>query len=338
MSEETRSIGIIANPSSGRDIRRLLARASSFSTPEKINLVLRLLGSLAALGLEEAWMLPDRVGIARSVRDTAEQERKHSPGKLPRVRLLEMAISDTVEDTWQAVALLRQKGVKAIAVLGGDGTHRAVARDCGDTPLATLSTGTNNAFPSPREATSTGLALGLFVAGRVPEQIALKRNKLLHVWHGERHEIALVDVAVTRQRFLGARAVWRPSDLSRLFVTFGQPHAIGLSAIAGFALPIGRYEPRGAQLVFGGERKLLVPLGPGLVEAVALESAAPLLPSERTVLPEEAGTIALDGEREIVFQSGEQVTVELDLGGPYTIDTEAILAYAAQHGLMWTQP
>ena len=44
--------------------------------------------------------------------------------------------------------------------LGGDGTHRAVALASGDIPLATLSTGTNNAFPALGEATVVGLAAG----------------------------------------------------------------------------------------------------------------------------------------------------------------------------------
>ena len=48
--------------------------------------------------------------------------------------------------------------VGAIVVLGGDGTHRAVVSECGDIPIAGISTGTNNAFPEMREPTITGLA------------------------------------------------------------------------------------------------------------------------------------------------------------------------------------
>ena len=36
---------------------------------------------------------------------------------------------------------------KLYLVLGGDGTHRAVVRECRSIPIAGLSTGTNNAFP-----------------------------------------------------------------------------------------------------------------------------------------------------------------------------------------------
>ena len=55
---------------------------------------------------------------------------------------------------------MRAAGVEAIVVLGGDGTHRVVAKACGDAPLCALSTGTNNAFRELREATVAGLAAG----------------------------------------------------------------------------------------------------------------------------------------------------------------------------------
>ncbi|MEI7772030.1 MAG: hypothetical protein WCI67_18700 [Chloroflexales bacterium] len=57
-------IGIIVNPSSGRDIRRLLSRASVFPTGEKISIVLRLLAGLGATGVAEALLMPDAAGIA----------------------------------------------------------------------------------------------------------------------------------------------------------------------------------------------------------------------------------------------------------------------------------
>ena len=60
------------------------------------------------------------------------------------------SVTGTVEDTRRAVRAMVAEGVAAIVVLGGDGTHRAVAMDCGRTPIACVSTGTNNAFPDHR--------------------------------------------------------------------------------------------------------------------------------------------------------------------------------------------
>jgi predicted polyphosphate/ATP-dependent NAD kinase len=45
---------IIADPASGRDIRRLVARASVFGDPEKGGMVLRVLTGLAATGADRA--------------------------------------------------------------------------------------------------------------------------------------------------------------------------------------------------------------------------------------------------------------------------------------------
>ncbi|RXL61777.1 ATP-NAD kinase, partial [Citrobacter sp. AAK_AS5] len=78
------------------------------------------------------------------------------------------------------------------------GTHRAVAMRCGDVPITTLSTGTNNAFPDLREATTAGFATGLLASGRVSRAEATLANKRIVVEACGRCEVALVDVCVTR--------------------------------------------------------------------------------------------------------------------------------------------
>ena len=129
--------------------------------------------------------------------------------RLPTLEFLDMPVEETAADTVRATTLLCAAGVRGIAVLGGDGTHRLVARDCGDVPLLALSTGTNNAFPEMREATVAGLALGLVATGQVAAPVAHRRNSALAVsrdadrWHG----YALVDVGVSADRFAGAAEV-----------------------------------------------------------------------------------------------------------------------------------
>ncbi|MDR4151420.1 ATP-NAD kinase, partial [Bacillus thuringiensis] len=129
----------------------------------------------------------------------------------PAIDLLDLPLSQTVADTRLATRRMVERGVAMIAVLGGDGTHKAVAAEAGDVPLLTLSTGTNNAFPELREATSAGLAGGLLASGRVPASIGLRRNKrlLVNVPEQQLIEWALVEVAVSPQRFIGARALSR---------------------------------------------------------------------------------------------------------------------------------
>jgi predicted polyphosphate/ATP-dependent NAD kinase len=45
------TVGIIANPASGKDIRRLVAHGSVFNNLEKVNIVRRALLGLQAIGV-----------------------------------------------------------------------------------------------------------------------------------------------------------------------------------------------------------------------------------------------------------------------------------------------
>lgn len=329
------AVGVIANPSSGRDIRRLLAWASVFPTAEKVNVVLRLLCAMGRLGVREAWMLPDRAGIASRVLEDAALARAGRGLPMPQVRLLDMQITDGPEDSATAAAMLAERGVKLIAVLGGDGTHRAVAARCGRVPLATLSTGTNNAFPERREATLVGIAAALVATGRVDEAIGVRPNKCLRVRGPGVDERALVDVAVSRELHCGARAVADGAALSHLYTTFAEPSAIGLSSVAGLLQPVSRDDPHGLHVRFGPGQRMWAPIMPGALASVSI-SAVGWLPLGRPVaLPGEPGTLALDGERELEFDAGAWLSVELGFDGPRTIAVEATLAHAAHLGLLF---
>lgn len=331
----SRSIGVIANPSSGRDVRRLLGWASVFPASEKINVVLRLLSAMGALGVGPAWMLPDAAGIASRVREAADLARSRRP--MPQVRLLRMRVDDTARDSAYATAALADLGVGMIAVLGGDGTHRVVAAHCGEVPLATLSTGTNNAFARLREATLVGLAAGLVLTGRVAPEIGLRRNKRLRVVGAGVDEIALVDVCVSRQLARGAGAIGAGEDLTDVFVSFAEPAQIGLSSIAGLSSPVSRDDPFGLHLRLGPGRTLQAPLLPGLLRPVSIASAQRLLPGQAVPVREARGTLVIDGERLVEFDAGHGLQVRLDLQGPRTLEVEAVLEQAARRGLLFDQ-
>ena len=64
MRQTKPSVGILVNPASGRDVRRLVAKASVFQNTEKCNMVYRILGALGILGVEEVFMMPDVGGVA----------------------------------------------------------------------------------------------------------------------------------------------------------------------------------------------------------------------------------------------------------------------------------
>ncbi len=329
-------VGILANPASGRDIRRIVARASVFQTAEKVSMVLRVAGALGALGVGTVLLMPDRGGITGSV--LREVDGAAADLRLPRVVALEMPISETAADSVLATTLMVEAGVAALVVLGGDGTHRVVAGACGDLPLATLSTGTNNTFPELREATLVGLAAGLVASGRLSVVETCRRNKCLRVQTTSRSELALVDVAVAHRRQIGARALWQAEDLAALFVAFAEPDAIGLSAIAGLLSPVSREAPHGLQVELGSAigTHLLAPIAPGLVAGVTVSAHRRLEPGESIPISLAAGTLALDGEREIEFVAADGPRVQLDLHGPLTIDVPTTLRLAAARGLLRT--
>ncbi len=331
------TVGIIANPASGRDVRRLTANAGLFSSTDKVSVIQRLLAAFGATGVERVLMPTDMTGIAAAVQKNS-QGRQARDGHWPTVEFLDLTLRQSVEDTRKAARWMAERGVALIAVLGGDGTHKAVAAEVGDIPLLTLSTGTNNAFPQLREATSAGLAGGLYVTGKVPSEIALRRNKRLLVREANRRlcEIALVDVAVSSLPFVGARAISHGADLAEVFVTFAEPQSIGISALCGLWWPVSRQAPCGAWMRLDprSPEALLVPLAPGLLQGCAVAAAGSLEPGVATALCLSSGTLALDGEREIEFNVHDRPTVTLDHAGPLSIDVDAVLAYAARERLL----
>lgn len=343
MTDSAPSVGIVANPASGRDIRRLVSHASAFATVEKANMAQRVLSALGALGIERALMMPDGSGICSGVLRARERLLASHWIRWPRLEILDMPLEGGAADTLAAVERMSAQGVSAIVVLGGDGTHRAVAARCGAVPLATLSTGTNNVFPDLGEATVVGMAAALVARGSVPRDVSLRRNKLLRVAPlagGRAAEIALVDVCVSSLSAVGARALWRPDTLSELAVSFAEADAIGLSAIAGMLQPVARDQAQGLYVQLtaprstGAQTTVTAAIAPGLVAEVGVASVEPLLPQRGIVLRTAGGTIALDGEREIGFSQGERFSVTLDPAGPYTIDVSRTLAWAAQNGAL----
>jgi len=63
------SIGIIANPASGKDIRRLVSHATTIDNNEKINIVERIVLGAQGLGVEKVYMMPDSHNMGYMVED-----------------------------------------------------------------------------------------------------------------------------------------------------------------------------------------------------------------------------------------------------------------------------
>jgi len=329
-----RSVGIIANPAAGKDIRRLVAFGSAIDNHEKVNIVRRILMGLDAMGVERVWLMPDTFPI--SLR--AFEGLKGHLGL--EVSLLDMPVEGTAEDSERAASLMAAAGTACIITLGGDGTNRAVAKGCGPIPLIPISTGTNNVFPRLMEGTTAGLAAGVAAKEGISiQEYTIPTPRLLVKRRGAVVDMALIDVVVSNDLFVGTRAIWEISRIQEIFSSRGRPSNVGFSSIVGCFRPLDPERAEGLHLLLGEEgrdgtgQRVMAPIAPGLIRAVSIHQAQALRMGEPLQISHYPCTLALDGEREI-FAGGEQaVEVELTPDGPFVLDHERILEHAAREGL-----
>ena len=329
-------VGIIANPVSARDIRRVISYAGGLQITDRANMVLRILAGLAATGVNKTLIMPENAGLRGHLMRALTRSRNAGEGLFPEIETLDMPVTGEAGDSALAARMMRDRRVAAIVVLGGDGTHRVVVSNCGSVPIAGVSSGTNNAFPHMREPTVTGLGVGLAVTGQVPEETAFTGNKRLDVTINGEPEIALVDVAIVRERYVGSRAIWKPEGFQELFLTFAMPDGIGMSSIAGLVAPVNRSDPFGRHIILEKPKTAAstveAPIAPGLITRVGI-GRVDTLEFDRPVRPETtAGSIALDGEREVTFGAEDDILVTLRGSAFRTIDVPACMGHAAKLG------
>lgn len=312
------TVGIIANPSSGKDIRRIVAQGWVVSNQEKIAIVRRLLRGLEAAGVERVLFMPESLGIGYGALEGLGETTLQA-------ETLAMDISARQEDSTRAADIMVAQGATCIITLGGDGTNRAVFKGCGSrVPLLPISTGTNNVFPEFQEGTTAGLAAGMVAKGAVSREVACWHSKVL-VLHkqGQPVDLALVDLAISTDNVIGSRAIWDVSRLNELFLTRAQPWSIGLSAIGGMIHPLDARSPSGLHLRFGvGGRTVRAAIGPGLFTDINVQSIREIVIGERILLHHERPlTLAFDGERDMTAHPEDVLEIELDADGPWVIDT-----------------
>lgn len=316
------TVAIVANPASGKDIRRVTARASVFDNQEKSAMVRRCLIGIRALGDAPIRYLPDPNRLVAAALDDLGIEADP----------LDMEITRTAADTTRAAEKMR--GAAVVVTLGGDGTNRAFAKGWPDAPLIPLSTGTNNAFPVMREATTAGAAAGLLASGGIPLEAVAAQAKLIHIQiDGEPPDIALIDAVLTRDRFVGARALGDPGQLAAALLTRADPAGVGMTSVGGFARPLGARENAALMLAFStdGPRQVLAALAPGRFERVGLSAVRTFRLGE-TMRVAGPGVLAFDGERERWLNPGQGATLTALRNGPWVIDVAKVLAYATPCG------
>ncbi len=320
-------VGIIANPASGKDIRRLTAYGSVFDNQEKVRIVRRVLLGLSAVGVDRILYMPDSYNIVNQAIDPLEISIQSSPTPFP--------IEGNQDDTIKAARFMEEQKADCIITLGGDGTNRVVVKGNSTVPILPISTGTNNVFPYMAEATLAGLAAGLVARRLVSRKSSIFTSTKLEVIIDEEvTDLALVDAAVYDDIFTGSRAVWEIDKVSQIFLNRAEPDSIGLSSIGGFIQPISAASPRGLYVELGKNGFLInAPIAPGLMQPVPIKEHFIMEPKKEVRVRHFPCVLALDGEREVVIQEGQNAAVRLSLEGPKVIDIKAAMAQAVKKGV-----
>lgn len=323
-------IGVIANPASGKDIRRLVSHASVYGNLEKAHLLRRMFLALDAVGIQGVIYMPDYDELVAKALKGLKLSLKASP--------LHMDMWADERDTTEAARRFCESGVGCIITLGGDGTNRAVAKGCSSIPLVAVSTGTNNVFPSMIEGTVAGLAAALIAKEMVDVQKVTYVAKQLEVHvNGRVAEIALIDVVACTELFVGSRALWDPRCIREIVLSRAEPDCIGMSSIGGLLNPIGPRDPQGMYVRLGkGNTSVLAPVGPGLIRKVGIQEYRLLPPGEEVILEPAACTIAVDGERQIEVYADQKVSVRLTNRGPCVVDVQRCMYEASRCGVFQT--
>ncbi len=319
-------IGIIGNPASGKDIRRLVAHASVFDNQEKRSIVRRAVLGAVAAGADRFLYMPDPHMIVEQAVEGIRVEASFEPVESPQ--------TGSAIDTTRSAALMREAGCSAVITLGGDGTNRAAVKGWRDIPVVAISTGTNNVFPRMMEATVAGAAAGLVATGALSLGEVARQAKTVHVEaEGAPADLALVDAALVDESFVGSRAVWQPTRLRTLVLARAEPSAVGLSAIGGLLAPVSDDDDAGLVVhIGGGGEELLAPIAPGLFDVVPVASFRRLKLGEAVDF-EGPGVIALDGEREVTLHRSQRARLRVLRDGPLVINVSHALRLAACRGL-----
>ena len=335
-------VGIIANPAASKDIRRLVAQGRVVPDWEKVNTLRRVLLGLQSVGIESVFAMPDSSHLVERARDDSQLSID--------LRLLDMPTYYTEGDTVRASSLMAEQGVGCLITLGGDGTNRATVKGCAAVPIVAISTGTNNVFPTMVEGTLAGLAAGLLAMGKLElERVSIPSKTLAIYVDGQHRDMALVDVAISRERFVASRAIWDMNTIYEVFLSRAEPASIGLSSIGARLQPVSLADDGGLYFSLGPPNDVgsdstrsdpgpsgevvLAPIAPGVIPSVPINSWRRLPAGERVAVSQRHCTIALDGERAFSINPDESLEIAVQRDGPPVVQVETALHEAASRGL-----
>ena len=303
------AIGLIVNPRSGGDVRRAVAAAARSTLEDKVSIVRRIVLGAMAAGVTTFHANYEPMQIVRRATETIRDIN---------VVYVNESMTFTEEDSTIAARLMRDKGVPCVAVLGGDGTNRAVTKGWMNIPVIPISTGTNNAFPVFIEPTVAGTALGLVSTGAVDLEDVSNQSKLIHVADHEGDiDLALIDAVAVDDPYVGSLELFDPQTMVLAILTQADPIAIGFSSVGGLLHPVAvRFAPIGS-----GKDDMVIkaPTAPGHYDSIGIHEVS-TLPFGETVAVHGEVLLAFDGERKLRVRKDQTVHLSVRRDGPNVID------------------
>lgn len=332
-----KAIGIIANPASGKDIRRMIAYGTCIDNSDKVNIVRRIIMGACITDVNTIYYMKDYYEIVEQAVAGIYGEHRHLIKHIC-FQPLDMLVFGVESDTVVAAQLMRAAGVKCLITLGGDGTNRAVAKECGNVPIIPISTGTNNVFPKMIEGTIAGMAGGVYASGRLEpcgeHTYATKRLEISK--NGDRVDMALVDIVVLENQQIGARAMWKTEAFTQIFLASCTIENIGVSSVGGMLQEISPSESRGLYIKTSTQGKQMkFPIAPGLIGKVGIEEYRIMEMNEKINVTAKQGVIAVDGEKELLFEPGSDISIKLTWNGPNILDVRKVLSDARENRLFY---
>jgi predicted polyphosphate/ATP-dependent NAD kinase len=325
------SIGIIANPASGKDIRRLVSHATVIDNQEKTNIMKRIILGAQQLGVDHIYIMPDTFNIGYK----AIESLGYSDELTCNVEVLSMKIYANLHDTTYAAKKMEEMNVSCIIVMGGDGTSRAAAKEITKTPLICISTGTNNVYPEMIEGTVAGMAAAVMASGRFPKEMLCSKSKVIEIYKNDEFiDIALIDAVISKNVVVGSRAIWNLEDIVEVIVSRANPASIGFSAIVGCKEMIDDEDDFGVSVNLTEDKyRVMAPIAAGVLKEVHMgEPAIFKLNDTYTIFADHNGMIAVDGEREVPFYKNEKLAFKITRGGPYRVNIQKALQIAQMNG------
>ena len=325
------TIGVIANPQSGKDIRRLVSYATTIDNNEKVNICKRIVLAAHGIGIEKAVFMPDTFTMGYSVLYQLQDD------KMPccAIEVLDFDFEATMADTVEAAKRMEEQGVGCVVVLGGDGTSRAAAKSLSKTPMLSISTGTNNVYPAMMEGTVAGMAAAATAMMDDPYSVCIHDKRIQVFVNGQYRDMALIDAVISDDEFAGAKAIWDPAKMRHIIVSRCHPASIGFSAVPGAYRIVEDTDPFGFAVELGENGiPVRAPIAAGILTPMNIRSSRELpLGETYTVIAERPCMIALDGEREVKLFEGDRADFVVSGDGPWRVLPRKAIARAQELGM-----